>query len=102
MGPLVLGPRPHDDSFIYRTVSFLALALLTFFMGPLVSGPRPHDDSFIYRIVSFLVRVLWTWSLGLFTFVNLVAHSVDSKPLVSKIDTSAILNKLLLLPCICK
>ena len=80
VGLLVLGPRPHDDSFIYGTVSILPLALLTFFMGPLVSGPRPHDDSFIYGTVSFLVRVLWTWSFGLFTFANLVAHSVDSKP----------------------
>ena len=53
VGLLILGPRPHDDSFIYGTVSFLPLALLTFFMGPLVSGPRPHDDSFIYGTVSF-------------------------------------------------
>ena len=53
MGLLVLGPRPHDDSFIYGAVSFLALALLTFFMGLLVSGPRPHDDRFIYGTVSF-------------------------------------------------
>ena len=80
VGPLVLGSRPHDDSFIYGTVSFLALALLTFFMGPLVSRPRPHDDSFTHGTVSFLVRVLWTWLFGLFTFANLVAHSVDSKP----------------------
>ena len=80
MGPLVLRPRPHDDSFIYGTVNFLALDLLTFFMGPLVSIPRPYDDGFIYGTVSFLVCVLWTWLFGLFTFVNLVAHSVDSKP----------------------
>ena len=101
VGPLVLGPRPHDDSFIYGTVSFLALALL-FFMGPLVSRPRPYDDSFTHGTVNFLVRMLWTWSFGLFTFANLVTHSVDSKPWVSKIDISEILNKLLLLPCICK
>ena len=80
MGPLVSEPHPHDDSLIYGTVSFFALALLTFFMGPLVSGPRLHDDSFTHGTVGFLVRVLWTWSFGLFTFANLVAHSVDSKP----------------------
>ena len=75
VGPLVLGPRPHDDSFIYETVNFLALALLTvIFVGPLVLGPRPHDDSFIHGTVSFLVRVLWTWSFWLFIFVSLVAY----------------------------
>ena len=26
VGPLVLGPRPHDDSFIYGTVSFSGLS----------------------------------------------------------------------------
>ena len=29
VGLSVLGLRPHDDSFIYGTVSFLALALMT-------------------------------------------------------------------------
>ena len=62
--------------------AFLALAFtdLVILVGLLVLGPRPHDDSFIYGTVSFLIRVLWTWSFGLFTFANLVAHSVDSKP----------------------
>ena len=62
--------------------AFLALAFadLVILMGPLVLVPRPHDDNFIYGTVSFLIRVLWTWSFGLFTFANLVAHSVDSKP----------------------
>ena len=29
VGPLALGSRPYDDSLIYGTVSFLALALMT-------------------------------------------------------------------------
>ena len=65
-----------------RPSAFLALAFadLVILVGLLVLVPRPHDDSFIYGTVSFLVRVLWTWSFGLFTFANLVSHSVDSKP----------------------
>ena len=29
VSPLVLGPRPHDDSFIYGTVGFLVRVLWT-------------------------------------------------------------------------
>ena len=62
--------------------AFLALAFadLVILVGPLVLGPCPHDDNFIYGTVSFLVRVSWAWLFDMFTFANLVAHSVDSKP----------------------
>ena len=48
----------------YGTVSFLALALLTYFMGPLVSGSRPHDDSLILwdrQFFSLYVMDLVVW-----------------------------------------
>ena len=57
---LVLGPCPHDDSFIYGTVSFFGLGFVDYFIGPLVSGPCPHDDCFTHGTVGFLVRMLWT------------------------------------------